>query len=182
VDFSLACTQTSTRVSIWIVEGISNTLYSVCVCACAHLHTRAHAHAHRLTHNACAHTSCISSPRIRIYQPESLDEDLQLAAIEYLMANSPKNRLSRQNSGNGSHSLFSPTLSVRHSRSLTHSSVLYPTLCPSLTYCHSHSLHIHSLVLDVFLSLVCKSPCVSLSSLCVSLSLSRVPMSLSLVQ
>ena len=36
---------------------------------------------------------CISSPRIRIYQPESLDEDLQQAAIEYLLINAPKTRL-----------------------------------------------------------------------------------------
>ncbi|KAJ1483492.1 hypothetical protein T484DRAFT_1800128, partial [Baffinella frigidus] len=35
---------------------------------------------------------CASSPRIRIYQPESLDEDLQQAAIEYLTTNAPKNR------------------------------------------------------------------------------------------
>lgn len=161
-DFSLARTQTCTRVSIWIVEGISHTLYSVCVCECAHLHTRAHAHAHRLTHNACAHASCISSPRIRIYQPESLDEDLQLAAIEYLMANSPKNRLSRQNSGNGSHSLLTHplclALSISHSHccykfsirlSVRLSHALTPTLCTfTLLYFY------------VSLSLVCESPCV----------------------
>ena len=36
---------------------------------------------------------CASSPRIRIYQPESLDEDLQQAAIEYLQSNCPKNQV-----------------------------------------------------------------------------------------
>lgn len=35
---------------------------------------------------------CASSPRIRIYQPGTLDEDLQQAAIEYLTTNAPKNR------------------------------------------------------------------------------------------
>ena len=133
---------------------------SVCVRAFAHLHARADPHAHRLTQNAFAHASCISSPRIRIYQPESLDEDLQLAAIEYLMANSPKNRLSRQNSGNGSHSLFSPTLSVRHSRSFTHSAATN-----SLSDSPSVS-HILSLPLGLPHTLT---------------SLSRVSMSLSLV-
>uniref|UniRef100_A0A7S0HDG8 Myosin motor domain-containing protein n=1 Tax=Hanusia phi TaxID=3032 RepID=A0A7S0HDG8_9CRYP len=39
---------------------------------------------------------CASSPRIRIYQPETLDEDLQQAAIEYLTTNAPKNRLRMQ--------------------------------------------------------------------------------------
>ena len=34
---------------------------------------------------------CASSSRIRIYQPETLDEDLQQAAIEYLTTNAPKN-------------------------------------------------------------------------------------------
>ena len=33
---------------------------------------------------------CQSSPRIRIYQPDSLDEDLQRAAVEYLSNNAPK--------------------------------------------------------------------------------------------
>jgi hypothetical protein len=33
---------------------------------------------------------CESSPRIRIYQPDTLDEDLQRAAVEYLRANAPK--------------------------------------------------------------------------------------------
>jgi hypothetical protein len=33
---------------------------------------------------------CESSPRIRIYQPDTLDEDLQRAAVEYLRANTPK--------------------------------------------------------------------------------------------
>uniref|UniRef100_A0A7S0QMA7 Myosin motor domain-containing protein n=1 Tax=Cryptomonas curvata TaxID=233186 RepID=A0A7S0QMA7_9CRYP len=36
---------------------------------------------------------CASSPRMRIYQPETLDEDLQQAAVEYLTTNAPKNRL-----------------------------------------------------------------------------------------
>ena len=35
---------------------------------------------------------CASSARIRIYQPETLDEDLQQAAVEYLTTNAPKNR------------------------------------------------------------------------------------------
>eukprot|EP00277_Geminigera_cryophila_P040672 CAMPEP_0173100170 /NCGR_PEP_ID=MMETSP1102-20130122/36030_1 /TAXON_ID=49646 /ORGANISM="Geminigera sp., Strain Caron Lab Isolate" /LENGTH=751 /DNA_ID=CAMNT_0013993533 /DNA_START=63 /DNA_END=2318 /DNA_ORIENTATION=+ len=39
---------------------------------------------------------CASSPRIRIYQPESLDEDLQQAAIEYLQSNCPKNQVRMQ--------------------------------------------------------------------------------------
>mmetsp|Transcript_68386 Transcript_68386/g.142565 ORF Transcript_68386/g.142565 Transcript_68386/m.142565 type:complete len:1429 (-) Transcript_68386:617-4903(-) len=39
---------------------------------------------------------CASSPRIRIYQPETLDEDLQQAAIEYLTTNAPKNRARMQ--------------------------------------------------------------------------------------
>ena len=148
MDFALARTQTCTRVSIWIVEGISHTLNSVCVCVCAHLHTFVRAHAHtEIDANICAHASCISSPRIRIYQPESLDEDLQLAAIEYLMANSPKNRLSRQNSGNGSHSLFSSTLSVRFSLSLTDSSLTNSLSNDSLSVPHTLSLSLsaHSL-------------------------------------
>ena len=83
--------------------------------ACARTHANARIrHACTDTHTH-THTSCISSPRIRIYQPESLDEDLQMAAIEYLTANSPRNRLSRQNSQSGSLSL-SLSLSSPHSQ------------------------------------------------------------------
>jgi hypothetical protein len=39
---------------------------------------------------------CASSPRIRIYQPETLEEDLQQAAIEYLQTNCPKNQVRMQ--------------------------------------------------------------------------------------
>jgi len=42
---------------------------------------------------------CASSPRIRIYQPETLDEDLQQAAVEYLTTNAPKNRIQAQSQG-----------------------------------------------------------------------------------
>jgi hypothetical protein len=44
---------------------------------------------------------CASSARIRIYQPETLDEDLQQAAVEYLTTNAPKNRIRMQQSAQG---------------------------------------------------------------------------------
>ena len=55
---------------------------------------------------------CASSPRIRIYQPETLDEDLQQAAIEYLQSNCPKNQVRMQKAAAGKkvHTVVLPKL------------------------------------------------------------------------
>lgn len=41
---------------------------------------------------------CTSSPHIRIYHPDTLDDDLQAATAQYLQANMPKNQVAIKHS------------------------------------------------------------------------------------
>ena len=65
----------------------------VCVFTCTRLHAYVGVHACSCLCVCIQSVLTRSEHSIRIYQPESLDEDLQQAAIEYLQSNCPKNQV-----------------------------------------------------------------------------------------